>query len=228
VKDAVVDEIPSAVVESIVQEEVTTKDTVDVKIVSEVESVVQAEETEKEVIDDSSLVRNEDELVDTNDEGGILSLSSTKERIKNFFKKSSNIFESSSSTETKVGSSVTSSPTPVEPVTVGVSATEAAPVQLGTNLSTLAEPITKVVKKNVSTFFFGNEPTSISNGKVLSKVRKQPKSLDEERKLQAKYAAIPTLEERAFQILVDLGMVEITGSTTSTPKSDLEEAGEWE
>ena len=37
----------------------------------------------------------------------------------------------------------------------------------------------------------------------------QPRPRAEEMKLAAKYASIESLEERAFQILVDLGMVEI-------------------
>ena len=37
--------------------------------------------------------------------------------------------------------------------------------------------------------------------------RQQPKSPMEEATLAAKYAAISSVEERAFQILVDLGMV---------------------
>lgn len=38
---------------------------------------------------------------------------------------------------------------------------------------------------------------------------KQPKSPEEEVKLAARYAAIPTVEERAYQILVDLEMIEV-------------------
>jgi hypothetical protein len=39
--------------------------------------------------------------------------------------------------------------------------------------------------------------------------RKQPKPPSEKAILAARYAAIPTVEERAYQILVDLGMVEV-------------------
>ena len=42
-----------------------------------------------------------------------------------------------------------------------------------------------------------------------AEARKQPKSTSDELILAAKYAAITTVEERAFQILVDLGMVEV-------------------
>lgn len=41
------------------------------------------------------------------------------------------------------------------------------------------------------------------------RIPSQPRPLREERKLAAKYAKIESLEERAFQILVDLNMVEI-------------------
>lgn len=40
--------------------------------------------------------------------------------------------------------------------------------------------------------------------------RKQPKSLEEEAMLAMRYKAISTVEERAYQILVDLGMIEVT------------------
>ena len=43
----------------------------------------------------------------------------------------------------------------------------------------------------------------------IVKARQQPKSTEEERILQQKYASIQDLEERAFNILVDLGMVDL-------------------
>ena len=43
--------------------------------------------------------------------------------------------------------------------------------------------------------------------KKHTEARKQPKSPREEAILAARYAAIPTVEERAYQILVDLGMI---------------------
>ena len=43
----------------------------------------------------------------------------------------------------------------------------------------------------------------------VAKARKQPKSRWTEAKLQERYAAIESVEARAFQILVDLGMVDI-------------------
>jgi hypothetical protein len=46
--------------------------------------------------------------------------------------------------------------------------------------------------------------------KKYVKARTQPKSPREEEILAAKYAAIPTVEERAYQILVDLGMIEVS------------------
>ena len=42
--------------------------------------------------------------------------------------------------------------------------------------------------------------------------RQQPKSPSEEMKLQAKYAAIESVEDRAFQILLDLGMIQKTNN----------------
>jgi hypothetical protein len=41
----------------------------------------------------------------------------------------------------------------------------------------------------------------------------QPRSAYEEAELQRKYSSIESLEERAFQILVDLGMIEVNGRT---------------
>merc|ERR1712127_117653 len=43
----------------------------------------------------------------------------------------------------------------------------------------------------------------------IAKARKQPKSPEEEKKLAERYGSMP-LEERAFNILLDLGMVELT------------------
>jgi len=43
----------------------------------------------------------------------------------------------------------------------------------------------------------------------IVKARQQPKSTEEESILQQKYASIQDLEERAFNILVDLGMVDL-------------------
>ena len=42
--------------------------------------------------------------------------------------------------------------------------------------------------------------------------RQQPRPPEEEARLAAKYAAIEDLGERAFAILVDLDMVQVTGS----------------
>lgn len=42
-----------------------------------------------------------------------------------------------------------------------------------------------------------------------AEARKQPKSSNAEAVLAARYEAIPNLEERAYQILVDLGMIEV-------------------
>lgn len=42
----------------------------------------------------------------------------------------------------------------------------------------------------------------------LTAARRQPKSPAEEKKLQEKYASIEDLGERAYTILVDLGMIE--------------------
>lgn len=46
--------------------------------------------------------------------------------------------------------------------------------------------------------------------KMIANARQQPKAPAEEARLQAKYAAIESLEERAYTILVDLGMVQVT------------------
>ena len=50
------------------------------------------------------------------------------------------------------------------------------------------------------------------NSKKSTYRQQQPKSPVEEARLQAKYAAIESLEERAFTVLVDLGMVELSSS----------------
>jgi hypothetical protein len=55
--------------------------------------------------------------------------------------------------------------------------------------------------------WFTKNGTSSATTKT-TKALQQPKSLVEEAQLQSKYAAIESLEERAYTILVDLGMVE--------------------
>ena len=45
---------------------------------------------------------------------------------------------------------------------------------------------------------------------AIKRARQQPKLAKEEAELAAKYAAIESLSERAFQILLDLGMVQVT------------------
>lgn len=42
---------------------------------------------------------------------------------------------------------------------------------------------------------------------AIQEARKQPKSEAEEKELSVRYAALEDIEERAFAILVDLGMV---------------------
>lgn len=140
------------------------------------------------------------------DESSRLSLSSTTARIKKFFKKS--LLPSD------------------EPGLIDAAKSEAAldiEPQADKNKSSvaLAVPITKAMKKNVSSFLFGVNADEVTTARdVLANKRRQPKSPAEERRLQAKYDAIESLEERAFQILVDLGMVVI--------HSDLDDVGEWE
>lgn len=57
------------------------------------------------------------------------------------------------------------------------------------------------------------------NGRSIANARKQPKAPSDEEKLKMKYGAIPSVEERAFQILVDLAMVETTDTKgSSKPK----------
>jgi len=62
------------------------------------------------------------------------------------------------------------------------------------------------------------------NGKVVDveKARQQPKSMEEEQKLQEKYGDMD-LEERAFNILVDLGMVNLHADPDSTLEWDEED-----
>lgn len=47
------------------------------------------------------------------------------------------------------------------------------------------------------------------------RARQQPKSPAEEQRLQKKYASISDIGERAFAILVDLGMVETQDATVA-------------
>lgn len=55
----------------------------------------------------------------------------------------------------------------------------------------------------------GQQLLPLSDRKYVQ-ARKQPKPQKEEATLAAQYAGILTLEERAFQILVDLGMIEVS------------------
>ena len=49
----------------------------------------------------------------------------------------------------------------------------------------------------------------------IALARQQPKSTEEERRLMEKYGNIEDLEERAFNILVDLGMVDLHSDPSS-------------
>ena len=55
------------------------------------------------------------------------------------------------------------------------------------------------------------------------RARQQPKSSEEERKLQEKYGNMEDLEERAFRILVDLGMVDLHTDPADEMTLDSEE-----
>eukprot|EP00536_Pseudo-nitzschia_multiseries_P009045 jgi/Psemu1/306263/fgenesh1_kg.245_\ len=61
-------------------------------------------------------------------------------------------------------------------------------------------PVVHVAKK---------ECLPLSDPKYI-KARAQPKSRNEEAALATRYSAIPTVEERSYQILIDLGMIEVT------------------
>jgi hypothetical protein len=145
-----------------------------------------------------------DDDLSEEDESNKSSTTSTTSRIKNFFKKSMMTSEESmtSTTTTKLGSELEQQQ------------------QQDSNYSTiaLAVPTPKAVKKNVSSFFFGSEASNSRDSFAIA--RQQPKSRSDEKRLQAKYGAIESLEERAFQILADLGMVQI--------HTDLDDVGEWE
>ena len=67
----------------------------------------------------------------------------------------------------------------------------------------------------------------------IVKARQQPKSTEEECILQQKYASIVDLEERAFNILVDLGMVDLNPDPDDlllsiTTLDNIEEEDEFE
>lgn len=49
----------------------------------------------------------------------------------------------------------------------------------------------------------------LTKEEIIAKALKQPKAPDEEKSLSEKYAALPP-GERAFTILLDLGMIELT------------------
>ena len=55
--------------------------------------------------------------------------------------------------------------------------------------------------------------------KPFVQARSQPKGQSEEKRLQQKYAAIPDVGDRAYQILVDLGMVEVEQHSSATANS---------
>jgi hypothetical protein len=103
---------------------------------------------------------------------------------------------------------------------------------------------TKVARSSETTRGRGRVGAAIplqswSDNAAWTKARQQPKSAAEETRLQAKYAAIASLEERAFTILVDLGMVTLhspppqrplsTSSTTSPSASTavVNDESEW-
>ena len=63
--------------------------------------------------------------------------------------------------------------------------------------------------EDVATFEADNSSVLPLTDTVYVQARQQPKSPKQEAILAEKYAAIETVEERAFQVLVDLGMVEV-------------------
>jgi len=88
-----------------------------------------------------------------------------------------------------------------------------------TTTTTKTASTTTTTDSTVITPFYANP---------LKARQQQPKSPAEEAKLQARYAAIESLEERAFQILVDLGMVEVTVPDSSSGSSTIVDEGEWQ
>jgi len=63
--------------------------------------------------------------------------------------------------------------------------------------------------EDVATFEADNSSVLPLTDTVYVQARQQPKSPKQEAILAEKYAVIETVEERAFQVLVDLGMVEV-------------------
>ena len=78
--------------------------------------------------------------------------------------------------------------------------------RLFSSSSVVVSTVSSAVARNPVTNAFRNDAD------YYAKARKQPKNPQEEARLQAKYAAIESLEERAFTILVDLGMVQINNA----------------
>jgi hypothetical protein len=125
-------------------------------------------------------------------------LSAAKEKISQFFQNMKNKEDSSTSNLDQDSTAAA--------VTTG---TRTKPIER----AILPAPVTKTTVNSVhKTNPFSSRTTNINNSNKFQKARQQPKSPAEEARLQAKYAAIESLEERAFTILVDLGMVELTSS----------------
>ena len=95
------------------------------------------------------------------------------------------------------------------------------------HLDPVKKMVAPVIKKPAA--ILTNEKSTVTTTELplmtrsFVQARSQPKSPSEEKKLQRKYAAIPELGDRAYQILVDLGMVEVefeSGAPPTNPDSD--------
>lgn len=90
--------------------------------------------------------------------------------------------------------------------------------KVATPTTTKAQIVTLETTANVAT---GSE-LPLKTRKFVA-ARKQPKHPKEEERLQNKYKAIPTLEERAYVILKDLGMIESVEPITDVLDEEEEE-----
>jgi hypothetical protein len=111
------------------------------------------------------------------------------DRVKEAQRKANEVVENAIVTKAPEPQVVPVVSVPVKPVSVAPAAIKTPAAQ--------KKPVVKISK------------LPLKNPKY-TKARQQPKAPTEEEQLKQKYASIDSLEERAFQVLVDLGMVETT------------------
>ena len=91
---------------------------------------------------------------------------------------------------------------------VTATATLTKPETSPLSLATVGTSITQKTRAKLEASLLLPKIVAASHADRYKRARQQPKSPTEEDALASKYAAIPTLEERAYTILKDLGMLE--------------------